>query len=171
MNRINNSKKKDFISALINFLIFSAFICGIILKFKGCFPDTANLFELKSILVIYALILNFAFIAASSVFGLLLLPLLSLCLGALSYEAAGLCIAGYTASLNPEIFFPAASAIFFPVFFLTAANGMETSIILINSLSSQGTAAGIEYNKKYIPIMAGTALWAFVLYVIGELKN
>ncbi len=147
--------------------VFAAYIAGLILAWRYSVSfDILEAFNNYGIWLI-TLPLAVCFTFASSIFGLVFLPLSAVFFGAASYEAVAAIISdvqsGAPFSLEAILCF----CIITPVFFVIAVHGMETSGILIRLLCNNSLSGRDTYNRNYIPmtilLMAAVAALSFIV--------
>ncbi len=165
MKMSQNSTKSPL---LFGILVFAAYIAGLFVEWKYSLGfNCLETFKNAGIWFI-TLPLALCFTLASSIFGLIFLPICAFVFGAVSYKDVSAIISdvlsGAPLSLETVICF----GILTPAFFVIAVHGMETSEILLKLLCSNSLSGKEAYNKNYIPMtLMLIAAVAAIIFVIG----
>lgn len=152
---------------IFGILVFLSYIAGLVLAWKyslGC--GLLESFHQYGSLII-TLPLALCFTLASSIFGLVFLPICSVIFGAASYKVVAVIVTDVLSGAPLRLDAILCFCIITPVFFVIAVHGMETSEMLIKLLCNNSLSGRETYNRNYIPmtilLMAAVAAVSFII--------
>lgn len=152
---------------IFGILVFLSYIVGLVLAWKYSlgYGLLESFHQYGSLIITLPLALCFTL--ASSIFGLVFLPICSVIFGATSYKAVAEIVTDVLSGAPLRLDAILCFCIITPVFFIIAVHGMETSEMLIKLLCNNSLSGREAYNRNYIPmtilLMAAVAAVSFII--------